>query len=436
MPHTAHYNPFEDDDCLVEDEEEIKIEEERRNRKAREVGMRPLVEPKDSKGKRIYSVKNRQGVKSQLDELENQEVPKWYHPLDKLRFIAEKGIRKLWLDEYERNEQKKAKFDEDLTKQEEIYKEKRANAAEKARQGEFNTTSKKATSIVNEMDKDAAEKEKERQKDLKQAMERWEEGQKERNKRIDEVLKNAKKEREEAPVSVTRNWRRRPEFAKLAAVLDPTSEEGQRQGELLDKYFNKDYTTDKEDKQIKKILKKVKKQRNANYTERQKAVDKLIDRGLTYDEALAKTRHLVEVDDTFTDKLLDRFHQQMDKFKRSSWNQTKIGKTISDFHTHHGDAVTLGTGAAIAAGTGLAAYGLYKGVKKLFGKKKEEKKEEEEEPKIQSIIVPVYNTMPLEANQDKGNYPYPFPMSDSDQQLPPQYYAQGASAGTQKIRIQ
>ena len=258
--------------------------------------------------------------------------------------------------------------------------------------------------------KEEAKKKKEEEK-LRKAKEKEEEKRKkeeEKRKKEEEKLRIAKekqerKEAELAPARLHRRWREDPNWK---GVVDVNTE-----GDLLDRYNNKEALTPDEYKKVDKILDKARKQKNKNNDARANAMNRLIAQGVDPEQAYDDTRHFTEAPE------LSRVGQAIDKFNDSKWGQSKIGKAIVNFHTKHGDAATIGAGAAALGLTALAGYGLYKGVKKLFGKKKEQPK-----PKIDLGVVPgqaAYNTMP--ARQDQKSYPYPFPMQDPNYKLPPGY---------------
>ena len=251
--------------------------------------------------------------------------------------------------------------------------------------------------------KEEAKKKKEEEKLRKKKEKEEEKRKKEEEKLRKDKEKQERKEAELAPARLHRRWREDPNWK---GVVDVDTE-----GDLLDRYNNKEALTPDEYKKVDKILEKARKQKNKNNDARANAMDRLIAQGVDPEQAYDDTKHFTEAPE------LSRVGQAIDKFNDSKWGQSKIGKAIVNFHTKHGDAATIGAGAAALGLTALAGYGLYKGVKKLFGKKKEQPK-----PKIDLGVVPgqaAYNTMP--ARQDQKSYPYPFPMQDPNYKLPPGY---------------
>ena len=211
------------------------------------------------------------------------------------------------------------------------------------------------------------------------------------------------------PVELTKNWYRKPEFKNLHL-----SSEDFR---LVNRYVNNDLLSEKEEGQLNKILDRARIQRNDNIDERTRQIESLKRRGLTQSEAEKRTLNLIEAEDNITNRVLDKVNFEMTKFKDSDWAKTKLGKVVSDFHTNHGDAATLGAGAAALGLTALAGYGLYKGAKKLFGKKKEQ-------PKRNLGVVPgqpAYNTMPLGTRRDQMSNSLSFPTIERKYNLPPEY---------------
>ena len=228
-----------------------------------------------------------------------------------------------------------------------------------------------------------------------------------------------------SPFNVRRGWRHDKEYSQIEALTDPESELGLKQASVLDKEAQSLPLTEEDEEILKGISGVVLKQTAKNKEQREKAKQRLIAKGRTPEDAELLVHNEFDNYDTLGERFLDSFNKKMQTFKNSSWGKSGIGKKISDFHTLHGDAASLGAGAAAIGAGALGGFLLYKGAKKLFGKKKEPEEEEEEEPN-----EPSYNQMPTYMPPDQNPYPYPFPMSDLNYQLPPSYYEQ-----TPKIHV-
>ena len=124
--------------------------------------------------------------------------------------------------------------------------------------------------------------------------------------------------------------------------------------------------------------------------------------------------------------------QAQEQAQAQEQNSGSFGDTVSDAWDKLKNIDGFDAATALAAGAG--GYLLYKGAKKLFGKRK--KQTSNKQP--QTLVVdqygnplPAYNTMPLYVSPDQVPYPYPFPMADPYYQLPPHY----AAIVNQKIRV-
>ena len=223
-------------------------------------------------------------------------------------------------------------------------------------------------------------------------------------------------------IKVRRGWWHDREYAGLSAVKDPESEEGLKQRAVLDKEAQGLPLTEEEENILKTISGIVFQEGVKIKEQKERARQRLLAKGRPENEVDLLVNNAFDNYDTLGERFLDSFNKKMQTFKRSDWGKKGLGKKISDFHTLHGDAATLGAGATALAGGALGGYLLYKGVKKLIDKNKEPQKPDE----------PVYNQMPMYAPPDQASYPYPFPMADPYYQLPPQYYYNGP---TKKIRV-